>query len=183
MAIVHQTTLTPSKLELIADWLPHQAWYVGAPVPVLGRAGGFRLDDPAGDVGIEVIVVVDGSGDQPEYYLVPLTYRGAPVAGMESALLGTTEHGVLGTRWIYDAVGDPVFMSQLTALARGEAQAQHQTESNALEPRVRVTMSDAPELVVRRRLVVSTEPAVVSGVWHSADGTELRGEFVAVEPR
>jgi len=33
---------------------------------------------------------------------VPLTYRGAPLDGAEDALVGTTEHGVLGRRWVYD---------------------------------------------------------------------------------
>jgi hypothetical protein len=30
--------------------------------PELARAGGFRLDDPQGEVGIEFMVVTDGSG-------------------------------------------------------------------------------------------------------------------------
>ena len=34
---------------------------------------------------------------------VPLTYRGAPLAGGEADLVGTTEHSALGTRWVYDA--------------------------------------------------------------------------------
>lgn len=29
MAIIHSTTLQPSKLELLARWLPEQAWYPG----------------------------------------------------------------------------------------------------------------------------------------------------------
>ena len=28
MAIIHKTTLTPSKLELLAEWLPAQPWYL-----------------------------------------------------------------------------------------------------------------------------------------------------------
>ena len=35
-------------------------------------------------------------------YVVPMTYRGAPLAGADEALIGTSEHGVLGRRWIYD---------------------------------------------------------------------------------
>ena len=30
MAIIHQTTLTPAKLELLTDWLPAQPWYADA---------------------------------------------------------------------------------------------------------------------------------------------------------
>ena len=48
MAEIHHTTLVPSKLELLRGWLPAQPWYLGSGVPDLTRAGGFRLDDPAG---------------------------------------------------------------------------------------------------------------------------------------
>ena len=48
MAEIHRTTMTPSKLELLTAWLPHQAWYAGqGEAPRLTRVGGFRLDDPA----------------------------------------------------------------------------------------------------------------------------------------
>lgn len=77
MAVIHKTTLTPGKLELLAAWLPSQPWYEGGDRhPELARAGGFRLDDPRGEVGIEFMVVTDDSGDEPLSYLVPLTYRG-----------------------------------------------------------------------------------------------------------
>ncbi|EDX26627.1 conserved hypothetical protein [Streptomyces sp. Mg1] len=97
MAIIHKTTMSPDKLELLAAWLPDRPWYLptGRP-PELVRSGGFRLDDPEGEVGIEFMVVTDTSGGEPTAYHVPLTYRGAPLAGAEAALVGTTEHGVLG---------------------------------------------------------------------------------------
>jgi hypothetical protein len=58
---------------------------------------------------------------------VPLTYRGAPVPGGDEHLLGTSEHGVLGTRWIYDGCADPVFAGALaTTILTGRAQAQLQ---------------------------------------------------------
>src|SRR3954447_26494255 len=60
MAVIHNTTMSPTKLELLARWLPEQAWYRGT-ADQLSRAGGFRLDDPGGEVGIELMVV--GSGD------------------------------------------------------------------------------------------------------------------------
>ena len=47
----------------------------------LSRAGGFRLDDPADEVGLELVVVNDASGSVPMSYLTPLTYRGAPLLG------------------------------------------------------------------------------------------------------
>jgi hypothetical protein len=29
MAIIHDTTMNPDKLELLATWLPAQSWYLG----------------------------------------------------------------------------------------------------------------------------------------------------------
>jgi hypothetical protein len=29
MAIIHDTTLSPEKLELLTSWLPAQPWYLG----------------------------------------------------------------------------------------------------------------------------------------------------------
>ena len=49
MAIIHNTTMNPGKLDLLAAWLPAQPWYrQTGQEPELARAGGFRLDDPAG---------------------------------------------------------------------------------------------------------------------------------------
>jgi hypothetical protein len=131
MATIHRTTMVPGKLDLLGDWLPRQPWYraTGSP-PELTRAGGFRLDDPAGEVGIEFVFVTDGGPGAATTYCVPLTYRGAPLPGVEQGLLGTSEHGVLGTRWIYDAAHDPVAVAQLLAFIRGDAAAQHQNESD-----------------------------------------------------
>ncbi|HTA08121.1 MAG TPA: 1,4-alpha-glucan branching protein [Streptosporangiaceae bacterium] len=131
MAVIHRTTLTPGKLELLTAWLPAQPWYAGTErQPALARAGGFRLDDPAGEVGIEFMVVTDSSGDRPVNYHVPLSYRAAPLDGADDALIGTAEHGVLGTRWIYDGPHDPVLASQLLALLQGEAEPQAQRVSD-----------------------------------------------------
>ena len=56
--------MTPGKLELLAAWLPARPWYLGTGhEPELAKAGGFRLDDPQGEVGIEFMVVTDASGD------------------------------------------------------------------------------------------------------------------------
>ncbi len=85
MATIHRTTLTPGKLELLADWLPGQPWYLATGgAPELSRAGGFRLDDPDGEVGIEFMVVTDGPAPGSSY-LVPLTYRAAPLAAPAQA--------------------------------------------------------------------------------------------------
>ena len=141
MAVIHHTTMQPTKLELLASWLPTRDWYTGregGPSPA--KAGGFRLDDPAGEVGIEFMVVTDGTEEGAAAYLVPMTYRGAPLEGAEHALIGTSEHGVLGTRWIYDGAHDPVLVGQLYALVRGRAVAQAQS------------VNDTPDLTVSASL-------------------------------
>lgn len=131
MAVIHHTTLRPTKLELLTSWLPSRPWYGGdgAP-PVLAKAGGFRLDDPDGEVGVEFMVVADSSGTSQATYLVPLTYRGAPLAGAGHALVGTLRHGVLGQRWVYDGCHDPVLVTQLLALVEGVCGAQDQNVDN-----------------------------------------------------
>jgi hypothetical protein len=137
MAIIHDTTLSPGKLELLAGWLPAQPWYRGeGGEPTLGKAGGFRLDDPQGGVGIEFMVVTDGSGTAAVTYLVPLTYRASVLAGCDRGLIGTAEHGVLGRRWIYDGTRDGVFVAQLVALIQGQAQPQAQSLSSRPDPTV-----------------------------------------------
>jgi hypothetical protein len=56
VAIIHDTTMSPGKLELLRDWLPARPWYLASGRgPELAKAGGFRLDDPAGEVGIEFV--------------------------------------------------------------------------------------------------------------------------------
>ena len=158
MATIHTgTTLAPSKLELLADWLPQRPWYLdaGAP-PALSKAGGFRLDDPAGEVGIEFMLVIDAAGGGETTYSVPMTYRAAPLDGADDALIGTSEHGVLGTRWFYDAAHDPVAVDQLLALITGSAQAQHQSESDTPDPSVgRAWVSSGGRLTVPTPLRVS----------------------------
>ncbi|MBO3737978.1 CG0192-related protein [Actinoplanes flavus] len=112
MALLHKATIVPTKLELLAGWLPGRSWGGDEPVE---RVAAARFDDPAGEVGIETIIIRAGAG--PLLH-VPLTYRGAPLAGAEDFLIGTTEHSVLGTRWVYDAVGDPVYLAQLAETIR-----------------------------------------------------------------
>ena len=55
MAIVHPAELKPSKLELLAAWLPTQSWYTGT--ADIERVATFRLDDPAlvaiGEIGLD----------------------------------------------------------------------------------------------------------------------------------
>ncbi|MFD8479082.1 1,4-alpha-glucan branching protein [Kitasatospora sp. NPDC059673] len=177
MATIHQTTMTPGKLDLLADWLPKQDWYRpggGA----LVRAGGFRLDDPAGEVGIELMVVADGQAA----YLVPMAYRGAPLDGApEGALIGIAEHGVLGTRWFYDGEQDPVVRAELTELLRGRAVPQKQSESDMVDDTVAVAaVAGEVTVTLRRELRPAGEPApgeVVAG-YTAPDGSAARAVYL-----
>jgi hypothetical protein len=120
MAVVHQAELEPTKLELLAAWLPSRVWFSG-PADV-ERVGAFRFDDPAGAVGIETLLVRAGDGP---LWQVPLTYRDAPLAGRDEWLVGTTEHSVLGRRFVYDGCGDPVYVEALaTTIRAGAGQAE-----------------------------------------------------------
>jgi Maltokinase N-terminal cap domain len=181
MATIHRTTMAPTKLELLTDWLPRQPWYVGDGSPDLTRAGGFRLDDPAGDVGLEFMLVTD----RGTTYFVPLSYRGAPLEGAEAALVGTSEHGVLGTRWIYDAAHDPVAVEQLLAFVAGEVEAQHQTESDTVDRTVGRSWSGEgrPSSVEPVRVLPGPGGATAGHVevaWTRPDGSAARGVVAVV---
>ena len=122
MALLHQAELRPSKLELLEGWVPNQPWFVGEANTALSSVAAFRFDDPDGEVGVETILVRAGTG--PILH-VPLTYRGAPLEGGEEFLIGTMGHSVLGSRWVYDGVGDPVY---LQAVATVTINGGHQAE-------------------------------------------------------
>lgn len=71
------------------------------------------------------------------------------------------EHGVLGPRWAYDGIHDPVLRTELLALFEGRAQAQAQS------------LTDTPDHEVTHSY---TGPALASGpaeVAEDQDGTEL----------
>ncbi|TYP90600.1 maltokinase N-terminal cap-like domain-containing protein [Blastococcus xanthinilyticus] len=185
MATIHSTTLAPTKLQLLTGWLPMQPWYrAGETAPRLERAGGFRLDDPAGAVGIELMVVTDGAGAGTAYF-TPLTYRGAPLEEAAAGLIGTLEHGVLGTRWVYDAAHDPVAQAQLLAFVTGGVEAQHQSESDTLDPSVgRSWDGGAPSAVELVRVPEPGVPATARGSvevdWTRPDGSTTRGVVAVV---
>jgi len=122
MALLHRAELRPSKLELLAAWLPGQDWYQGSTAAELTRVAAYRFDDPDGAVGIETMLVQAGDGP---IHQVPMTYRGAPLEGGDAWLIGTMDHSVLGPRWAYDACGDPVYVAALAdALLAGTGQAE-----------------------------------------------------------
>jgi hypothetical protein len=112
MALLHRATLRPSKLDLLAAWLPGRSWFAGTAGAEVTRDAAYRFDDPAGEVGIETMLVRVGDGPVLQ---VPLTYRAAPLPDADRWLVGTCEHSVLGTRWVYDACADPVYPPALAA--------------------------------------------------------------------
>jgi hypothetical protein len=114
MALVHHATLEPSKQELVEAWLPSRPWAGGA--RIVEKVAEYRFDDPAGEVGVETILwrAEDGALVQ-----TPLTYRAEPLDGAEEFLVGTSQHSVLGPRWVYDGCGDPVWAATLAAAIVG----------------------------------------------------------------
>ncbi|HXH77881.1 maltokinase N-terminal cap-like domain-containing protein [Nocardioides sp.] len=116
MAIIHRATISPTKLELLDEWL------AGA-LPgdsALQQVGSYRFDDPDGEVGVEALLVTRG---RPVRHVV-LTYRATPHEAADAHLITTMEHSVLGRRWVYDGRSDPVAVAAYRrALAAQQQQA------------------------------------------------------------
>jgi hypothetical protein len=133
------------------------------------RVAGYRFDDPAGAVGIETMLIKAGDGP---IYQVPLTYRGAPLDGGDDWLVGTSEHSVLGRRWVYDACGDPVYASMLaSAIFAGTGQAEQFLEVDGRLERRELTMTitgsggqdaDVPAVDAIRRVMVDDPTLIVT---------------------
>ena len=152
MAHLHRAGMSPSKIDLLDAWVPTQPWFEGPPRSEgaddegLRSVAAFRFDDPAGEVGVETIIVATADGVQLQ---VPVTYRDAPLAGADAHLVGTTEHSVLGTRWVYDGTADPVWAAALaTAVLTGGTQAEAwfevDGERQVREPNSTVVGSGSP---------------------------------------
>jgi hypothetical protein len=119
MGRFHRATLTPTKAELIADWAPTQPWGPAAGTP-MDVVGSFRFDDPDGQVGMETHLVTAGD----TLLQVPLTYRDTPLASATHHLIAEMDHSELGTRFVYDGLGDPLFVTMFAAVTltgQGEA--------------------------------------------------------------
>ena len=119
MARFHLATITPTKTELIAEWVTTQPWGLAADVPI-EVIGSYRFDDPDGRVGMETHLVAAGG----TLLQIPLTYRDEPLEGADDALIVEMQHSVLGTRWVYDGLRDPRLVVMLAAVAmtgQGEA--------------------------------------------------------------
>ena len=144
MAILHDATITPGKRDLMKSWLPSRSWFDGD----LDRkpVASFRFDDPAGEVGVECFLLGPVEGSSASTLLIPMSYRGAPLEGADEHLIGVTDHSVLGTRWVYDGLADPVAVSTiLTAILTGGHEAELTMEQDGeivtFEPTCRVSGS------------------------------------------
>jgi hypothetical protein len=173
-------TLTPSFQDFLPGWIARQPWYPGSAAPALRPVGFFRLEDPAGAVGMETHLLSDGS----LLFQIPVTYRGAPLAQLAdsssgpAALIAEAEHSELGDRWIYDAVRDPVWVDAMIATIATEGTPA--TRSNAsIGPvtgrgvRYRTWPEDVRPVVDLTRILVSGPPEVSGGAlgalvgrWH-----------------
>lgn len=92
-AHIYDADINPTKQEIVARY--------GA---ITDYEGSYRLVDFDGDeVGIEVHVGRDVEGRLSQ---MPVTYRSGEIDPL--ATLTTMEHSVLGTRWVSNALGDPI---------------------------------------------------------------------------
>lgn len=133
MALLYRAELRPGKLELLTAWLPTRPWYRGPAAPDLRQVASYRFDDPGGEVGIETFIVRAGNAPLLQ---IPLTYRGAPLEFGDEWLVGTTEHSVLGPRWVYDGCADPVYAEALAStILTGGSQAEQFIEMDGRQER------------------------------------------------
>lgn len=184
MALIHRATVRPSKLELLSSWLPGRSWY-SASDGELQRVAAYRFDDPAGAVGIETMLVQVGDGP---VHQVPLTYRDAPLADGDAWLLGTTEHSVLGKRWVYDGTGDPVYLAALAGAVLGNAgQADEFVDTGdgleRREPSMAIgsaAVGDVPELGAVERVVDGDPVSIVTATVELTVVRRLGAELTGV---
>lgn len=115
MATVYTAQLTPSKQEFITAWLDQQFWGGSGETELIGT---YRFDDTNGEVGFEGYIVKR----EDRYLHLPITYRGTPIEGAEDYLIARIDHSVLGERWAYDAMADPVGIHILNQALADEIQ-------------------------------------------------------------
>lgn len=177
-AEIHDATLNPTKLQLLATWLPRQEWFFGDADDLM-KVASYRFVDPEGEVGIETILV----RSQGVTYQVPLTFRGEALAEASDSLVGTIEHSVLGTRWVYDAVGDPVYLVELLRVIHEgdtEADLSQGAKSMTVQGSGIVPVSNAAGESMRVVRVLDgahvpgnrTPLGTLTGTWHDESGEQ-----------
>ncbi len=97
IAQIHDAVLNPTKEQISTTF--------GGFVELLGS---YRLVDPGDEVGIEVLIGTDLDG---RIVQLPLTYRPGELDPEHT--LTEMEHNILGHRWVSNALGDPVAVTQL----------------------------------------------------------------------
>ncbi len=175
--------LTPPLAEILPAWLSAQRWYAGkGRQPVLRRLGGFRFEDPDGEVGVETHITADVSAQPAVVYQMPLSYRSAPLAGAEDALVGTAEHSVLGRRWIYDATHDPVYVRALLDLVLQDGISGSARRSEGADEQARGWHTSGPrELVLTTSGVLRGEQSNTSVVCTVEDRSGEPAEPIIVK--
>ena len=113
MAIIYRAELSPTKPEILRTLLEQRPWGEAGHVEVLGA---YRFDDPEGEVGIECHLAQVGE----TIFHLPLTYRAQPLDEAEESLVTTLQHSVLGTRYVYDGLGDEVALDCFRRALSGE---------------------------------------------------------------
>ncbi|ACL38858.1 1,4-alpha-glucan branching enzyme [Pseudarthrobacter chlorophenolicus A6] len=126
---MNQPILTPALTTLLKEWLPKQRWFpVNSPDFEMSQAGSLGIEDPSGHAGLAVFLLnittgpSDGGG-RTLVVQVPLSFRSAPAAGMERALVGQAAGTDPSRTWVYDALHDPDFIGGWLELIRHEATA------------------------------------------------------------
>ncbi|CAM3262315.1 1,4-alpha-glucan branching enzyme GlgB [Arthrobacter ulcerisalmonis] len=126
---MEQPTLTPALAELLRHWLPQQRWFpVKSADFSLTQAGGVGLQDASGHAGLAVFLLaistVGADGGARTFVVqVPLSFRLAPAADLERALVGQAAGSDPDRTWVYDAVHDPDFVAAFLELIRHSADA------------------------------------------------------------
>ncbi|UEL29251.1 1,4-alpha-glucan branching enzyme [Pseudarthrobacter sp. L1SW] len=121
---MNQPILTPALTALLQEWLPRQRWFpVKTPDFEMSQAGSLGLEDPSGHAALAVFLLrvttqTPDGGSRTAVVQVPLSFRQAPAAGMERALVGQAAGMDPSRPWVYDAVHDPDFVGGWLELIR-----------------------------------------------------------------
>lgn len=176
VAEIHSgASMTPGKIELVAPWVGTQRWFQAkGRTPRFRKVSAYRLDDPNGQVGLEVMFLRDLDASDNTTYQIPVTFRGEPAAELEHALIGTAEHSVLGTRYVYDGCHDPVFAAALL-----DVMANAGTEAERSDGIVEMTVKGRPTpramglAPMRDAKVLRGEQSNTSIIYTLEDDTQL----------
>jgi len=164
MATIYTAETNPTKKEFVTSWLDTQFWG-GTGEPEL--IGTYRFDDSGGEVGFEGFILKR----EDSILHLPVTYRAAPLEGAEEYLITKMDHSVLGERWVYDAMADPVAIHMLNQALAGEIQ---QAELHFYDEDGQYLGSEDSDISIYIRGELPEDWGTVS-VHHVLDHTDLDG--------